>query len=211
MLNNNLNIVQNIGGIKMEIKDNLKERIISSTIKLIYQCNGKVDGITMRNIAEVANVGVGLINYHFQTKEHLVDICVERLVSDFVHSFDNLIEDKTISEIDKIKKIFINLADFFIKNESIAKISILNDFTKPNNKDVTSLIIIACKKILADLMTDSLETFKINVMLQIVLSTVQSTFIRKAVNKEMIGLDFNNKTQRDMLLDVLIDSLFNNN
>lgn len=49
----------------MEIKD----KIINVTIDLIKEANGNIDKITIREIAKRAEIGVGLINYHFKSKK----------------------------------------------------------------------------------------------------------------------------------------------
>ena len=61
----------------MEVKD----KIINVTIDLIKEANGNIDKITIREIAKRAEIGVGLINYHFQSKKNLVDICVQQIIS----------------------------------------------------------------------------------------------------------------------------------
>ena len=61
----------------MEIKD----KIMDVTIDLIKEADGNVDKITIREIAKRAGIGVGLINYHFQSKKNLVDICVQQIIS----------------------------------------------------------------------------------------------------------------------------------
>ncbi len=46
----------------------IKEKIIHATIELIKK-HGDISKITVRDIAANAGVGIGLINYHFQTKD----------------------------------------------------------------------------------------------------------------------------------------------
>ena len=47
----------------------IKEQIINAAIDLIKETNGSIDKITIRQIAKRAGVGVGLINYHFQSNQ----------------------------------------------------------------------------------------------------------------------------------------------
>lgn len=58
-----------------------KEAIMQATIALINE-NGKcIDDITVREICKKADVGLGLINYHFGSKENLIKQCVERIIN----------------------------------------------------------------------------------------------------------------------------------
>lgn len=65
----------------------VKEKIIQATIALIETGEGNIEGISARAISEKAKVGLGMINYHFQTKENLISICVERIIGDVILSF----------------------------------------------------------------------------------------------------------------------------
>ena len=65
-----LNDVQ--GGFAMDKNANVKNRIIEVTTELIEQHNGNIKDITARMIATKAGVGLGLINYHFGSKEKLI-------------------------------------------------------------------------------------------------------------------------------------------
>lgn len=58
---------------------NVKEVIIDVTTELIRENNGNVTKITSRKIAERAEVGLGLINYHFGSKENLITIVFREL------------------------------------------------------------------------------------------------------------------------------------
>lgn len=55
-----------------------KERIIQATIDLINEKGEQMSGITVREICKRANVGLGLVNYHFGNKDKLIELCVER-------------------------------------------------------------------------------------------------------------------------------------
>ena len=71
----------------MKDKENLKEAIICATTELIQEFDGDVNKITLRRISERANVGLGLINYHFGSKEQLITLCVQRIINNVVLNF----------------------------------------------------------------------------------------------------------------------------
>jgi AcrR family transcriptional regulator len=41
--------------------------------------SGDIKKITIRRIAEEAGVGVGLINHYFETKDNLIEVCVQKI------------------------------------------------------------------------------------------------------------------------------------
>lgn len=71
----------------MEKNINVKNRIIEATTELIEQYNGSIKDITARMIAAKAGVGLGLINYHFGSKEKLITECVQRIIGKVVTEF----------------------------------------------------------------------------------------------------------------------------
>lgn len=73
-----LNIVQSRGYI------NSKETIIKTVVTLTEENHMDIKDITMREISRKSNVESGLINYHFENKEKLIETCVERIQNGIV-------------------------------------------------------------------------------------------------------------------------------
>ena len=71
----------------MDKNANVKNRIIEVTTELIEKHNGNIKDITARMIATKADVGLGLINYHFGSKEKLITECVQRIIGKVVTEF----------------------------------------------------------------------------------------------------------------------------
>ena len=61
-----------------------KEAIIQATIKLIEENGEHLEEITVRDICKNAGVGLGLVNYHFGSKDKLIEACVERIINGIV-------------------------------------------------------------------------------------------------------------------------------
>ncbi len=74
---------------EMTVKNriNVKEHIINVTTELIERYGGDTKKITARIIAENAGVGLGLINYHFGSKDNLIMLCVQRIIEKVVADF----------------------------------------------------------------------------------------------------------------------------
>lgn len=85
-------------GWKMEKTKNIKEHIMDVTTQLIQESDGDINQITIRRIAERAQVGLGLINYHFGSKDKLILECIQRIINNVVHCFTP--EEKVYGEND---------------------------------------------------------------------------------------------------------------
>lgn len=171
----------------------MKEKITNATIELINQSNGLVDKITIRKIAEKAGVGVGLVNYHFGTKENLINICVEKIINDVVKGYKPKIE--TDDEKEKTYITVKGVADYLWANREVSKISILSDFQNPKSSDNTMKSV---NNFVNTTKSDKLKAF-------ILVSALQTVFIRDKVANEFFGLNTDNKEERDRLMEDIVN------
>ena len=65
----------------MTVNDEAKELIIQASIELIEASEGNIRNITARSIADKSGVSLGLINYHFGSKDKLIAICCNRIIN----------------------------------------------------------------------------------------------------------------------------------
>lgn len=188
----------------MEKSELAKEKIIEVTIALIQKANGEVHKITTRIIAKEAGVGIGLINYHFESKNKLIEICVQRIISDVIKSFKPDVNDE-LSSINRLKKVTKMVASFLIENPSVSKISILGDMNEPKILDNTMKTVNGFLSSMGDYNIPKEEKMLLSFGLT---SILQGSFLRKDTIKESFGFDFNNKKERETFVDFIIDRLF---
>ena len=182
----------------------IKEKIINTTMDLITKCKGNINEITIRNISEKANVSVGLINYHFQTKENLINICVQKIIENVITKFKPTM-DKSLKPIEKLKATVKSVADFLMANPSVSRISILGDYNKPQVDDNTMKTV----KGFSFVYDNHNISDKNKKMLAFGLTSIlQAMFLRKDINKELFGFDFYNKEERDIWIDFIVEHLF---
>lgn len=179
----------------------VKERIIEATIALINESEGDVTRINTRTITEQAGVGLGMINYHFQTKERLFEICVERIIENQISTFRPETPHSPQTPRENARNTAKQVADFLFSNQAVSRISILSDFKTPQEFDNTMKSVRGLENALAGLAVDEQER---HLMAFTLISTMQTLFLRP----ELFGIDMRNKSQRDEVLDLLVDCLF---
>ena len=185
----------------MTRSDQVKEKIIEATIGLINESEGDVAHIGTRAIAERAGVGLGMVNYHFQTKERLVEICVERIIGDVIGAFRPEIPSASLSPSEKAGLTAKQVADFLFDNPAVSRISILSDLKNPKVLDNTIRSVMGLESTLSSL--DSSEEER-HITAFALVSAIQALFLRQ----ELFGLDMKTKEQRDKTIDVLAKRLF---
>lgn len=181
-----------------------KEKIISVTIDLIQEANGDVAKITTRTIAKKAGVGIGLVNYHFESKDKLIEICVQRIISNVIKTFKPEIKEEP-NPINRLKKVAKLVVDFLIENPSVSKISILGDMDMPSMLDNTMKTVMGFSFSIGDCNISKEEKL---MLLFSLTSILQAAFLRKDTSKESLGFDFNKKEEREVFIDFIIDKLF---
>lgn len=188
----------------MKKSDELKEKIIEVTTELIINSNGDIERVTTRSIAEKADIGIGLINYHFQTKENLIEICVQRIIGNVISNFHPIIEEN-LDGIDRLKRVAKMVADFLTDNESVSSISILGDCKSPRTDDNTMKTVKGFSMALGKCEIPDNEK---SILLFALTSIMQSIFLRKNISSELFNFNFKYKKERDFFLDFIVDRLF---
>ncbi|MGI6072632.1 MAG: TetR/AcrR family transcriptional regulator [Lachnospiraceae bacterium] len=181
----------------------VKENILDATTELIRESNGDLSRVTIRNIAHKADVSIGLINYHFKSKERLIEICVERIIKQVIHSFKF---NQGVNDVpkDRLLSGATSVFAFLKENPEIAKVSILSDLSSPhmNTNSVT------CYRGILNILPDNFSEEKRKVVAFILLSVIQSAFLTRTVTNDL--LDFNLYTDEGVhsFLKYIIDLLF---
>lgn len=177
-----------------------KENIIKQTICLIKETNGATENITMRKIAERAGIGVGLANHYFKSKDYLIEACVQTIISEVINSFHpELCKSKKPIEITKC--VAKQVMDFLMDNKQISKVSILGDLKKPMAMDNTMKTVFGFETCLSD----GEMTHKHLINSFMITSVLQEAFLRKDILKDNLGIDFNDKNERDNFIDNIIE------
>lgn len=188
----------------------VKELIINATIELIEQSNGNVKEITSRAIAEKSDVALGLINYHFESKENLVALCVQRIINKVLLNFSPDKMDYTRVDGLTDKERLISFAqqtfDFLYANYSIVKISILSDFANylPNSNSVFTQMGFRFA------LQDNIHESKKQLIAFSLTSIMQTAFLSGENSIAITGYNLMEKAQRDLFITDTVSMLMEN-
>ncbi len=176
----------------MQSHSDIKEKIISATIALINRSDGLVENITVREIAQKADVAIGLINYHFGSKKNLIEICVQRIISHVMENFSETAdsadkEDAADNNKSDMASFTASVFTFLKNNPEISKISMLSDLSRPNIKSNSSVSCRAIFKAIPDTETEDIRKIKAFMLL----SAIQSAFLNRQIGSELLGFNLN--------------------
>lgn len=192
----------------MKDSSNLIEVIIQATIDLIQESNGDVNKITLRKISERANVALGLINYHFGSKEQLIVVCVQRIINNVIMCFSPDKKDYSTKDGLKDRERLADCAkqvyDFLFENHAISNISILGDMQNYHTKSNS----VYTQKGFSMALQNDVEVEKKRLLAFMLTSSMQVAFLSGNSSKEILGYDLKDKCERDRFVESLVEMLF---
>ena len=174
-----------------------KEAIIQSTIDLINEKGERMDTLTVREIAQKAEVGLGLINYYFESKDKLIELCVERIVNGIVDTF-RVIQEQTekLSAFDKLACLGNMTFSFLFEHYAVSRTSILSDMRMPKDDDNTHRTYLAYLPLVSACRPDwDEETLKRKTFYLI--TVMQQSFLRHKVILQLYGIDLTVPEERE--------------
>lgn len=190
------------GGNKLDKSNNTKNQLIESVIELLEECDN-VSEITSRKITERANVNLSTINYHFKSKDELINIAANKLIRDVANSYFQDIKKYVKSPKDKLRYFLVSISDIVVHYKKYTKemmpyILLKGEFTE------TIEILPLVKECLQGSKTD--EECKI-ISYQLI-SFMQLVLYRADEFKIFSNININVKEERDRLIDIQLDLFF---
>ena len=166
-----------------------RETIIQAAIELIEEKGDRLDEITVREICRKAHVGLGLVNYHFGSKEKLIELCVERMVNGIVRQFQH-IRKKTegLTPWEKLDYLGNMTLDFLFEHCAVSRISVLADMRTPKEDDNTQKTYGAYLPLVSACRPDWDEEI-VKRKTFCLITVMQQTFLRSEAVSQVLGMD----------------------
>lgn len=173
-----------------------KESLIQAAIALIEENGERLDEITVREICKKADVGLGLLNYHFGSKDKLIELCIERMVNGIVEQFQTIREKtKMLTPFEKLNYLGNMTFNFLFEHYAIAKTSILTDMQTPKANDNTHRTYAAYLPLISACRPDwDAETVKRKAFCLI--TVMQQAFLRQEIISQIFGVDLKKEEAR---------------
>jgi AcrR family transcriptional regulator len=188
----------------MSISDqDARNRIIKAAVGMLNEVTD-VDKITVRQIAERANVGIGLINYHFKSKDNLLSIAIAEIMAKIATGFSTSGNYSDLQPIPKIKTMLKELYSFAERHEKLLQFSLAHGIV--NGDMQTPLFLVP---VLREIFGDSKDEIQLRIIALQILLPIQVTAICQSVFNFYSGIDLHNEVQRNNFIDTLVDNLVN--
>jgi AcrR family transcriptional regulator len=180
---------------------NAKAKILAAVRRMLTE-NGRPLNLTIRQIADRAGVGVGTINYHFQTKDRLIYGAVNSML---VSMADSLTVNGTVPQdhpFSQLRDFLVATSDLLIEHFGMYKLHIQYELVLGNMKTPSYLLPLLDKACGG---RKSEQEIKL-IALQLV-STMQVIFLQPESFKTYCGIDIFDKGQRDTAIDIMLSNI----
>ena len=192
----------------MNSNDEAREAIVQATIGLIECSGGDVRNITARSIAAKSGMSLGLINYHFGSKDNLISICCDRMINRTLNTTSpdkvDYTADDGMTDKERLTSFAQQTFEFVFANPSTVKISILSDM-KDYAPDCNSSL--TQKGFMMAFRGDVPEKKRRHIAFALA-SIMQAAFLAGDNAKAVTGYDLKTKKSRAGFIADTVDMLF---
>lgn len=182
---------------------NAKERILRAAMALLEETDN-VEDITVRDIADRANVGIGSINYHFRSKDFLLNEAVGQLMGDQAARWHQSVDDQDPDAVERLKMLLKDTANVAFRYPKLSHIAISHALLQGNMEPVQLIL-----PLLREIIGKSKDEVEIRLIAFQLITVTQVTFLRADAFRLYSGVNIFDEKQRNNMVDLLVDRAVN--
>jgi len=174
---------------------------ILNVVKKMIEDDMDLNNLTVRQIADRAGVGVGMINYYFKSKDNLISTVLGDIMSNMVSDY---FMQKSNTEMEPVLRLKAMLTEMYAFGEKYEKyINYLIAHTLLDGDMGAQLMLIPTLK---DIFP-SKDEFELRIIALQILLPLQITSINPESFRLYSGIDLRNINQRTQYIAFLIDNV----
>lgn len=178
-----------------------RNRIIKVATEILQEVSD-VDKITVRQISERAHVGVGTINYHFDSKDNLMGIVVGNIMADLIDNIRKPKKNTGAKPVQELKTMLKGVCDIGAAKKSIIQFMLKQAVLSGDMQTPLYLI-----PFLKEIFGDEKEEIQLRIIALQILQPIQIAGISPTAFLMYSGVDFNNQEERNQFIDMLVDNI----
>jgi len=178
-----------------------KNRIMKAAAEILNESN-EIESITVRQIAERAQVGVGLINYHFKSKDNLISLAVSGEMANIANDFIKAGNYPGLDPVVKMKTMLKELFRYAEKHEKLMRYTVAHSILSGDMQAELFLI-----PALREIFREEKDEIELRIIAMQILLPLQVASVSPSAFHFYSGTDLFDERQRSRLIDTLIDNL----
>lgn len=178
-----------------------RNRIMKAATEILNESDS-IDHITVRKIAERANVGVGLINYHFQTKDNLLGIAIGNEMAIMAESLVKAGGCTNLRPVERVKIMLKELFSYGERHKEYLKYTVTQSIINGDMGAQLTLI-----PVIREIFGDQKDEMQLRIIALQILLPLQVTALSPIPFRYYSGVDLFDEVQRNKFIDTLVDNL----
>lgn len=178
-----------------------RDRIVQATIELLNE-QSDVEKITVRLVAQRAGVGVGLINYHFHSRDKLLSLAIGSVMAEMATEFGNTDKDDGKAGIERLRGMLKSLYTFAERHEKLIQFLLTHGIV---NGDMDAALYLI--PILREVYPQEKDEIQLRIIALQILLPIQVASINPSAFRIFTGIDLHDSKQREAYIDTLIDNI----
>ena len=178
-----------------------RQTIINATKSILGEADD-VEKITVRQIAERAGVGIGLINYHFKSKDNLLSTAIGDVMTKTIWSFTETDDYSNLESVAKLKAMMKELYNLAGSNEKLIHFILSREVLEGNMEAPLHLI-----PLLKEIFGNEKDDMQLRIIALQIIHPIQVTGLNISAFHMYSGIDLYNTEHRNRFIDMLIDNL----
>ena len=182
-------------------EQDIREKIIHAATELLGELSD-VEKVTVRQIAERADVAIGSINYHFKSRDNLLGIAVGDMMTKMAGSLVGSESHSSLDPASRLKSMISELYSFAESHEKLVQYLITQTLLSGDFEAMLFLI-----PPLRELFTDKKDEMELRIVSLQILLPIQVASLNPSAFHFYSGIDLHNEEQRNKYIDTLVDNL----
>jgi AcrR family transcriptional regulator len=173
-----------------------RQRIISATIELLNELPD------VRLVAQRAEVGVGLINYHFHTRDNLLSLAIGSIMAEMATGLGGSGTNKDESGAERIRTMLKSLYTFAERHEKLIQFLLTHGIV---NGDLDAALYLV--PMLREIYPQEKDEIQLRIIALQIILPIQVASINPSAFRHFTGIDLHDVKQREAYIDTLIDNV----
>jgi TetR/AcrR family transcriptional regulator, regulator of cefoperazone and chloramphenicol sensitivity len=182
-------------------KEDTRNRILQAAVQLLQESDDPT-GITVRQIAARAEVGIGLINYHFGSRDRLFNDAVGQLMTDKVTPYLSKMPSGETSPRERLIQFLIASAQVSAAYPQFVE-PMVGYILTHGQMDIPLTLV----PLLQEMMGDACPTQKIRYMAYTLVTTMQAIFIQRQDFYLFTGFNVMDPKDHEPAIRMLVDMI----
>jgi AcrR family transcriptional regulator len=178
-----------------------RQKILNATCDLLRE-GVKTQSITVRRIAERAGVGIGLINYHFQSRDKLLNEAVNSLMGEQANLWLNPALQAQANPLESLRRLLKETSRIGVQFPAFTQVSVKYELEQ-GEVNVPTLLL----PLLRQLYGSQKSELEIRLIAFALVTALQAAMLRMDAFRRYTGINVSNDQQRDQCIDLLIANL----